>query len=254
MTFEQIRSKIQNAKPLDFGTIFDNSINLYKQLWLQGFLTILIGALISVPIFFLYGLLLGLLGLAVTNPLEVGDYEIEGLLNFFSANTLYNIPVTIITAIITMALTAAFYRMCLHKDKGESKTEDYFYFFKGEYLSKIVMLALAHTVITTITQMLCFVPYIYACVPLMYFSVVFAFNSEKTVEEIVKLCFDLGNKKWLISFGLLVVTVIVACLGLLACFIGILFTMPLVYFPAYVIYREVVGFEEDDEIMRIGEE
>ncbi len=254
MTFEQIRSKIQNAKPLDFGTIFDSSIKLYKELWLQGFLTILIGILISAPIFFLYGLLLESLGLAVVNPAEAGDFEMEGLINFYGVSTLYNIPVTIISGIITMALTAAFYRICLHKDKGESKSDDYFYFFKGEYLNKIVMLSLAHTGIATIAQMLCFVPYIYVCVPLMFFSVIFAFNSEKTVEEIIKLGFEIGNKKWLLSFGLLFVTVIVACLGLLACFIGVFFTISLVYFPAYVIYREVIGFEEDDEIMRIGEE
>lgn len=254
MTFEQLRSKIQNAQPLDFGTIFDSSINLYKQLWLQGFLTILIGALITLPIAFMYSLFLGMFGLDVVNPIEVGDFKIDGLFNFYSASAIYNIPVTIISTTVTLALTSAFYRICFQKEQGESVSEDYFYFFKGGHLSKILILALAYSVIAVIAQALCFIPYIYVCVPLMFFSVIFAFNSEKSVEEIVKLSFDIGNKKWLISFGLLIVTGIIACLGLLACIIGMLFTLPLVYFPAYFIYKEVVGFNDNDDIMKIGQE
>jgi len=254
MTFEQLRSKIQNAQPLDFGTIFDSSINLYKQLWLQGFLTIIIGALITLPIAFLYTFILGMLGLDVVNPIELGDFEIEGMFNFYSASAIYNIPVTIISTTITLALTSAFYRICLQKEEGESVSEDYFYFFKDGHLRKILILSLAYSLVAVIAQALCFIPYIYVCVPLMFFSVVFAFNSEKSVEEIVKLSFDIGNKKWLMSFGLLIVTGVIACLGILACGIGVLFTAPLVYFPAYFIYKEVVGVEEDDEIMRIGQE
>jgi uncharacterized membrane protein len=41
-------------------------------------------------------------------------------------------------------------------------------------------------------------------------------------------------------------------LGIIACGIGLLLTMSIVYLPVYFVYRDVVGFEEDSEIMKIG--
>ena len=72
--------------------------------------------------------------------------------------------------------------------------------------------------------------------------------------KIVKLSFSLGTKKWFITFGLIFVSAILGMLGIIACGIGILFTISIAYLPVYFIYREVVGFEEDDEIMKIGTE
>ena len=91
-------------------------------------------------------------------------------------------------------------------------------------------------------------------VPLSFFSVVFANNPELTETEIVKLSFNLGNKKWFITFGLMIVTGILGMLGIIACGIGVLFTISIVYLPVYFIYRDVVGFEDDDEIQHIGRE
>ena len=110
------------------------------------------------------------------------------------------------------------------------------------------MLAVIHTGIGLISQFLCFIPYIYAVVPLMYFSVIFAFNSENSVEDIVKASFLIGNKKWLLTFGSLFVCGILGMLGVIACVIGVIFTISIAYFPSYVIYKEVVGFDGTDEI------
>ena len=72
--------------------------------------------------------------------------------------------------------------------------------------------------------------------------------------EIVKISFNLGTKKWLITFGLMFVTGILGMLGVIACFIGLLFTISIMYLPVYFVYRDVVGFEDDSEIMKIGTE
>lgn len=256
MTLERILSKIENARELDFGDIFDKSFSLFKKIWLQGFVAVLLIAILSIALSMGYAFLLGAIGIDTNtlDPNEFRDFDIDKILSFYSSNALYNIPVSIINAIWSFGILAGFYRICQQKDEDNSKSEDYFYFFKGEYLNKIIILSLAYTGITVLAQMLCFIPYIYALVPLAYFAVIFAFNAEKRPEEIIKLSFKLGNKKWLISFGTLFVTGIIACLGLLACFIGVLFTVSLIYMPAYIIYKEIIGFEEDDEIMRIGEE
>ena len=41
-------------------------------------------------------------------------------------------------------------------------------------------------------------------------------------------------------------------LGVIACVIGVIFTISIAYFPSYVIYKDVVGFDGTDEIDEIG--
>ena len=87
-----------------------------------------------------------------------------------------------------------------------------------------------------------------------FFAIVFSNNPDLSETEIVKLSFSIGTKKWLITFGLLFITGILGMVGAIACGIGMLFTISIVYLPVYFIYRDVVGFEDDSEIMKIGTE
>ena len=210
--------------------------------------------MLTVPFYLLFTFLLEAIGINASDPTQLRDFGIENLISFYGTNALYNIPLSIITSFISLAMVAGFYRICKQKDLNESESENYFYFFKGEYFNKLLIMALIYTGIMTLSQMICMVPYIYTVVPLMYFAVIFAFNSEKSAEEIIKISFKIGNKKWLISFGTIFVTGLLGCLGVLACVIGILFTMSLMYLPVYTIYKEIVGFDGDDEIMKIGSE
>ncbi|WP_452221457.1 hypothetical protein [Lacinutrix salivirga] len=254
MKLNEIHNKIENARALDFGDVLSECIELFKKVWLQGLLTVLIIMLITVPFAMISAFVLELLGIATQNMLDTTDFSFETITAFYGVNALYNIPLSILSTFVQIALLGGFYRICKQKDFGESINDDYFYFFKQEYLTKILMLALIHTAIATVAQMLCFVPYLYVIVPLMYFTIMFAFNSEKSVEEIMKTSFLIGNKKWLISFGTLFVCGILGMLGVIGCGIGLLFTVSIVYLPCYVIYKHVVGFEENSEILKIGTE
>ena len=60
----------------------------------------------------------------------------------------------------------------------------------------------------------------------------------------VKASFALGNKNWLVIFGLVLVTGIVAELGFLLCCVGVLFTAMLSKVPTYYMYKDGVGFNE----------
>ena len=114
------------------------------------------------------------------------------------------------------------------------------------------MLGLIHTGIAVAAQFMLFIPYIYAFVPLAYFTIIFANNPELSEAEIVKASFKLGTKKWLISFGTLLVAFILGMIGILGCGIGLLFTISIIYLPVFFIYKEVIGFDESSEIEQIG--
>lgn len=249
-TFQFLEKKIDNAKSLDFGDIISESVDLFKKVWLKGFLTILFlmigGGII--------GFVFSLIGLAPENNLFNNGFEIEveSFLSFYSENTLYSIPQTILASTLTIAFVSAFYRICKQHILGSSEGDDYFYFFKREHFGKVFMLGLIYSGIATLAQLLFVIPYIYVFVPLSYFSIIFANNPDLSESDIIKASFRLGNKKWFITFGTMFVAGILGILGIIACGIGVLFTMSIVYLPVFFVYKEVVGFEETSEIDQIG--
>jgi len=50
----------------------------------------------------------------------------------------------------------------------------------------------------------------------------------------------LGNKNWLVIFGLVIVTGLVAQLGVIACYVGLFFTASLAKIPAYFMYKDAI--------------
>src|SRR5690606_20354026 len=143
--------------------------------------------------------------------------NIKALASFYSSSALYGIPQNMLISTLNLAFVAAFYRICKQVVFGETLREDYFYFFKKEYFTKVFMLGIIYTGIVTIAQVLCFIPYIYVFVPLSYFAVILAHNPDLNEMDIVKASFALGNKKWLITFGTLLVAVLIGMLGVIGC-------------------------------------
>ena len=254
-TINGLLEKIGNAKALDFGTIFSESIELFKKTWLQGFLLQLFTVIIMMPLIII--LYLPLIGFVIAQQ-EHGYSDPDAFSGFFAGmSVLYILFVVVgifVLGAITVALNAAFFRIMKKLDYNEAvTTADFFYFVKGKYLSKIFMLMLASFGIAVLAMILCYLPLFYVMIPLSYFSLIYAFNPELSVGEIVKASFKLGNKKWLITFGLTIVASILSqIVGFLLCGIGLLFTAAFVYHPIYLIYKNVVGFNGIDAIEEIG--
>ena len=249
MNYSEIQLKIQNAQHLDFGKILDLIINMFKEVWLKGFLMVLVLVVFAVAA----SVLFSFIGLG-PDPFEVNYNEGFNFFDNYTNNAFYSLPQTILISSLTIGLLAGFYRVCKLIDLNETPSEELFYYFKGDHIRKIFMLGIVYSLIAVIAQWLFLIPYIYAIVPVSFFAVVFSNNPELTETEIVKISFNLGTKKWLITFGLLFVTGILGMLGIIACGIGLLFTISIIYLPVYFVYRDVVGFEDDSEIMKIGTE
>lgn len=249
MNFEQVNHKINENKRLDFGVVIDQVIDLYKKIWLKGFVVIIVIMILSFGLNFLFTAF----GLAADPSfwLENDGFELFGA---YSMQVLYGFPQTILVGVVSLGMLASLYRMCRIEEHDKEKNDEFFYFFKGEYFSKLFMLAIIYATIALVSQLLFVIPYIYTFIPLSYFAIVFANNPELTEMEIVKLSFNIGTKKWLLSFGLLFVTGILGMLGFIACGIGILFTVSIVYIPAYFVYKGVVGFDDGYGIDLIGKE
>lgn len=259
MTLSEIQRRIHDAKDLDFGTIFNQSIELFKKVWVQGLVTMLLNMVLAIPVVLIFYIPLVVMGITDAYEKSYNSFEpnaqpdvslamlvVMGLLYLF---------MIVAMSVIGFALKAAFYRICKLRDLDQMGQEDYFYFFKKPYFGKTIKLALAFTGISVLASLLCLLPLIYAIVPLSFMVVIYAFNPELSISEIIKLSFNLGHKKWLISFGLLFVSAFLAgIIGLLMCGVGLYITSSFSNLPNYFIYKDVVGFDEAHEMKQIEEQ
>ncbi|WP_353778213.1 hypothetical protein [Winogradskyella sp. 3972H.M.0a.05] len=246
MSVQDIQQKIQNAKALDFGNIFNDSIELFKKVWVQGLVVRLLMIVLSIPLYFVAYIPMIFFGI-LSGSLASSSLEELGFLALI-VMSLIMLFLSLILMVMQFALYAAFYRICMHKDLNIMEREDYFYFFKKRYFSKMFKLCIAVFGISILASLLCVIPLIYAMIPLAFINVIFAFNPEKSISDIIRIAFDLGNKKWLITFGLVMVTLVLAIIfGFLMCLIGTIVTYSFVMLPLYFVYKEVVGFSDDND-------
>ncbi|MEY8848115.1 hypothetical protein AB9K26_04835 [Psychroserpens sp. XS_ASV72] len=237
----EIQQKIQHAIALDFGEIFNESIELFKKSWVQGLIIVLLTFALSIPfiaVIYIPMIAFGILG--ESNPNVFEDVAPLIMIVFF----VIFILMMLFLIVISLGLKAAFFRILYKFDMNTNEKEDYFFFLRRPYLMKTINLSLAYLGITLLAAILCYLPLFYVLVPLNLLLVVYAFNPDLTVSNLVKLSFELGNKKWLITFGLIFVCSFLAqIVGFLMCGVGILVTASFVSIPLYFIYKKVIGFE-----------
>jgi len=254
-TLNVLQQKIQNSKSLDFGTIFNQSIDLYKKVWVQGLILYLIALLIMLPIILLF---YGPMYVAMFEQIQSGNPDPDAMNELiYGRGSLFMLGYYLVMfaiSAITSLLYAGFYRIIRKVETEQSfATSEFFYFFKGPYFLKGFMLMIVSSLIAGLAAMLCFFPLIYVMVPIMFIVPIFAFNPEMSIGDILNAAFALGNKKWGITFGLIIVSVLVIMiLTLVTCGIGGLFLSCFIYLPIYLIYKEVIGFEDSDPINQIG--
>ncbi|GAA4298142.1 hypothetical protein [Aestuariibaculum suncheonense] len=248
-TITTLSEKIAQAKDLDFGDIIDKMINLFKKVWLKGSLVVILITVFAIVL----ALVFQAIGLGSNTMFFNEGFVIDDFVKVYYVNLVYSLPQSMLVSTITIGLLAGFYRICEQELSGSTQNNDFFYFLSKEYFSKVFMLGILFTAIAFLAQALLFVPYIFAFIPLSYFSVVFANNPHLNEYDIVKASFAIGTKKWLISFGVMFVAGVLGCLGFIGCGIGVIFTISIVYLPAFLIYRESIGVVAHSEIDQIGE-
>lgn len=256
MTPLEFQSKVSSAKELDFGTVFSQSIELFKKSWLQGFLMQLFVFILTIPFLIIFYVPFVLMIVEQTESGQFNPDSVDGVFAGFSVffMLLFIIGILVV-ATLQMALNAAFFRILKSLDEGlPVKTSDLFYFFKKQYLGKIAVLMIVMLLITIPAAIFFYLPFIYVMVPISFFSIVFSFHPEWSIGDIVSSSFRLGNKKWLLTFGLILISyAAIIILTFVTCGLGSLFLGPFMFHPIYLIYKGVIGFDDLSELNQIGE-
>lgn len=267
-TLWSLQDKIDCAKDIDFGDVLSRTFDLFKKTWLQGFIMILLVMVIMIPFFL--AVFMPTFG-TVIEQVKSGHYDPNdggGLLQNQPDSFRYMIlGLTFVISLISTGLMAGFYRIIKRIDYEESYGFlDFFYFYKAKNFGKIfaisafsLLIALINfasekffppTAASLFNGLLSVILSVYTTL----FVVFFAFNSHLESSDFFTLSFKFGSKKWLLLFGLMVVTAIIGMLGAIACFVGVLFTISIMYLPTYLVYKEVFGFDNKSAIDEIGSE
>jgi len=241
MNFTNLSERIKQSPPVEFGTVFNNSVELFKKVWLQGFLTLVLTFVSILPFYLL--IYLPMIAMGISDPDVFEQQEIPpafaGLMSLIA-------PIFSVGAMtVGICLNAAFLRICRKYDLNEMGRDDYFYYFKKQYLIKALILSLIMLGLSLLGVLTCGLGIVYLVVPMSLFPAFFAFDKELTALEIVKAGFALGNKNWLMIFLLVIVAGLVAQLGVILCLVGVFFTAMFSKIPIYFIYKDTVGISMD---------
>jgi hypothetical protein len=204
---------------------------------------------------FLLILYIPMIFLGITNPVSLKDsLDFDGLSGIVVvASVLLFVMFFIGMGAVSLGMKAAFYIIVRDKDLGLNLADDYFFFLKKQYLKKTIGLSLAILGIFLLAYMLFVLPIFYVIVPVYFMVIIYALNPDMPNSEILKAGFQLGNKKWFLSFGLLFVAGILSgVVGFLLCFIGVYVTQQFIDLPCYHVYKEVIGVSESNLIDEIG--
>jgi hypothetical protein len=251
---KDIFQKIESSPRPDFSDILSKSFDLFKKVWESALYHALILMAIVIPFI-----------MVVYIPM-IFIISRQGRYNSYVYNDSYepSVFLLVVYAIIVFALIfvvqaislgiiAHFYRALKKADLGtEEDIGGYFVYLKGENLSKVFLISIATFLISITAVLLCYLPIFYVMVPLQIIQVIFAFNEKISVSDMIRASFKLGNKYWLIAFGLIILSSFIAQLGILLCVVGIFVTAFFVHLPMYYFYKDTIGF--DDEFKEFGSE
>jgi hypothetical protein len=243
-----IFQRIDNAQKLDFGKVISDSINLFKKVWVEGLIHLLISIVVMIPFIILFYLpFLLVLGFQNKfNDIVSSSPEFDvAFIGFIIITAICYIILICVMQALMIGVLAHFYKVCKKTDLGlDIDTGGYFEYFKTKYFKKLFVLALSTIGIAIGATLLCYFPIFYVIVPLHLIVVIFAFNENLSVKEIIQASFKLGNKFWFVIFGLIFISGFMAQLGMFLCLIGIFFTAFFARIPAYFIYKDTIGFNE----------
>lgn len=245
-----IFQRIENAARPDFGDILSKSFDLFQKLFkdavMHGLVSLLVLVpfiiVVYVPIMPMYIEMLQNAGDPYYTPSAFDDYSVAFMIGWI----ILVFILSFVLQVVSLSIAAHFYKVTKNVDMGTSdETGGYFDLLKNNF-GKLLLLSLATFGIAILAALACYLPIFYVMVPIQLVVPILAFNEKLSVSEIIKAAFKLGNKYWLIAFGLIWLASLIAQLGIILCLIGIVFTAYFVHVVVYYFYKDSVGFDDSN--------
>lgn len=245
---------------LDFGSVFNDAFEIYKRTALMSGLAMLLFAIV------VFALVLGGFGIVAAAGGDMSfmaDFS-QGQMSV--VGRLIYMGVMCVLAALSAPFSASLIRMAHLADKGEDVSfSNAFDCFKAPYFMPLFLEALIVSFFTVfistaiqiafplniIMGLLGSVINIVISVLMVMAVPLIVFGNLKPIEAIQNSAMVV-SKSPLIIIGLLIVSGILACVGVIAFCLGVFFTVPIVFATYYAIYKHSVGVEQREEFEDIG--
>lgn len=250
---ERLNDINKNGYQIDFANVFNHAFENYKKIALYAGLVLFVFSILF--LIFIGVSFASVIGVtALTKELSPEALKLENL----SESAIIKIhAISLITSFILSPFQAAFLKMAHCGDRDEAfHVSDLFSYYRLPYLKEILFSTFLISGITfaiatlfsqvhleflgtLLTYFISFISIL--AIPLIIFGNLNAI-------EALKYSILIVLKQPFIILGLLIVALIASFVGIMACCIGILFTLPFLYSMNYAIYYAIVGIDPAEEI------
>lgn len=253
----------RNGYSLGFDKTFNRTLEVYKKILMPTGLAFLIFGAVYFAIS--SGFAIGTIDSGRITP-DSNLAEIMKEIEF----QLKNVPlqqkiidgvIRVIMGSLAVPLMAGAVRLCYDAESGnEISLGALFQYYKGHYFSDLFIGGLILNVVSLsiglISQVLLDISFAATLVLFLaslsfsilttLFAPMVVFGNLGPIEAITASIVVVGKRFWVVLL-LVIVASLLAILGLLACCVGIFFTLPIYCALQYTLYAESVGFEENVE-------
>lgn len=177
-----------------------------------------------------------------------------------------NFVITIITALIAPYTAGLIHINYLADHNKEFSFSNIFDFFKGAIFKELfisyLIIGFSSSVVSVLSlintyniflTILVYILQITVSILTVFVIPLIIYNKLNAYEALTK-SIALAKQRPFEILALYIISFIGALLGFVALCIGIFFTLPYIYSMYYAIYQQVVGFEDQSEIEKIGQE
>ncbi|MEW5675488.1 hypothetical protein ABGT15_04175 [Flavobacterium enshiense] len=252
---QKIESLKQNGYSLDLGEVISQSFENFKKIAVNAGVATLITSIVLIALSFgAIGIFVGFANFGS----EMAGFHVS---NFSSTSLILYIIGTSLVGAIMYPFTAGIIKMAHEAEIGrEINIGTAFDHYKSEYFKELFLTGLLLGFITNIlATTLQFMHWDFLGTLATYivsFFAVFAipliiFQNHNSTTAISN-SFALVFKQPFVILVALIVSAIIAMVGIIALCIGIFFTLPIIYSTQYILFKNAVGVEEKNEIDEIG--
>ncbi|WP_268224126.1 DUF2189 domain-containing protein [Sinomicrobium oceani] len=247
-THEKLNEVIRNGYTLEFSPVFEKAFENYKKI-----------ALPAGAAFLIVSIVIAVFGMTIGSVFYGMNNFSESLLQVNVASSFISILIQVVSVVVIGVIfapvTAGIIKMAHLADNGKDfSMATAFDYYKSPYLKELLiaafLLGLAGAILSLIPIIGTIATYVisfftFLTIPLIIFA-------DLKAADAIRASVQLVAKQPLVLLGLLIVSVLAVCIGLIAFCIGILFTIPFIYSMYYMIYNTILPTKEEHEIEQIG--
>ncbi len=256
---EKINKQLEIGFKVSASSIIDKAFEIFKGI--AGF------AILAVIIYIVASWIINSL-LGIIFPMQIDEEEIQAIANsgdivqiqeyykdiFASSNFALS---STISTLLSSALYPILYSVFVMARKFDLhqniEFSDIFVHYKNGKFLNLFLVTLIVQIVGSIGFMLCIIPGFIVSTMWMLAVPLIIFGSAD-IKDALNYSMKLAFKNFGGFFTVLLMCIGVIIVGFLLCCIGVIAAIPLVYIIIYVLYKDVIGFSDDnsDEISQLG--